>query len=128
MDDEKGWHLNDFGNTTAIETTGIQIKDYCPSRHGIATLNNDTFIFSPVAVDEKYFYLELDGKMYPIEKEICRDIINPNKLNTTENIDLLKEKVIFPYRIEQGHAFVFTPREMTIHFPKALSYLLYRKS
>ena len=128
LDDEKGWHLNDFGNTTAIETTGIQIKDYCPSRHGIATLNNDTFIFRPVAVDEKYFYLELDGKMYPIEKEICRDIINPNKLNSTENIDLFKEKVIFPYRIEQGRAIVFNSKEMSYHYPKALSYLLSRKN
>ena len=58
LDDEKGWTLNDFDETTAIEAVGIQIKDYCSSRHGIATLSNDIYIFKPVAENEEYFYID----------------------------------------------------------------------
>lgn len=123
LNDEKGWPLNDFDRTKTIEATGIQIKDYCPSRHGIATLSNDTFIFRPVAEDERYFYLEAEGKRFPIERGICRDIVNPNKLNSIEGFDLLIEKVIFPYRIEDSHAIIYSQDEMQFFFPKAFTYL-----
>ena len=55
LDDDKGWTLNDYDITLSIESTGVQIKDYCPSRHGIATLSNDTYIFMPVANDDTFF-------------------------------------------------------------------------
>lgn len=123
LDDGKGWMLNSFDKTLSIEAVGIQIKDYCSSRHGIATLSNDTYIHKPVAEDEKYFYINKEGIRLPIEKGICRDIVNPNKLNTIGNLDLLMEKVIFPYRIEDGRAIVYTPDEMKRLFPYALAFL-----
>lgn len=128
LDDEKGWTLNNFDRTVAIETVGIQIKDYCSSRHGIATLSNDTYIYNPVAEDEEYFYIDEDGARLPIERGICRDIVNPNRLNAISDLDLLMEKVIFPYRIENGRAFVYTPDEMRRQFPKALAYLETKRS
>ncbi len=127
LDDNKGWKLNKYQSSTAIESIGIQIKDYCPSRHGIATLSNDTFIFNPIAEDKRYYYIESDGKRYPIEKEICRNIVNPNKLNSADTFDLLLEKVIFPYRVEGSCASVIEPEEMSHRFPKALAYLKARK-
>lgn len=127
LDDNKGWTLNDYCTTVSIEATGMQIKDYCPSRHGIATLSNDTYIFMPVAYDDTYFFLEVDGKRFPIEKGICRDIVNPNKLNSVEIFNLLIEKVIFPYRVEGGRATIFTPSEMRCQFPRALAYLEEKK-
>lgn len=127
LDDNKGWTLNKYQSATAMESIGIQIKDYCPSRHGIATLSNDTYIFKPIAEDKRYYYIESDGKRYPIEKGICRNIVNPNKLNSADTFDLLLEKVIFPYRIEESRAFVFEPDEMSHRFPKALAYLKARK-
>ena len=123
LDDEKGWTLNNFDETTAIEAIGIQIKDYCPSRHGIATLSNDTYIFKPVAENERYYILESDGVRYSIERRICRNIVNPNKLNTIDNLNSLYEKVIYPYHIENGRAIIFTPYEMRNLFPKAFAYL-----
>lgn len=123
LDDEKGWTLNDFDATAAIEAVGVQIKDYCPSRHGIATLSNDTFIYKPMAEDKEYFYIDEEGGKFPIERGICRDIVNPNRLNAIGDLDLLIEKVIFPYRIEDGRAFVYTPNEMRQLFPNALAYL-----
>jgi len=123
LDDDKGWTLNDYDTTVSIERTGVQIKDYCPSRHGIATLSNDTYIFMPVADDDTYFYLEAEGKKYPIERGICRDIVNPNKLNSIDNLNLLMEKVIFPYHFEGKRAIVYSPDEMRHQFPRALTYL-----
>lgn len=127
LDNDKGWSLNDYQRTIVLESTGIQIKDYCPSRHGIATLSNETYIFKPVAENERYYYIERNGKRYPIEREICRDIVNPNKLNSDVDFQLLKEKVIFPYFVDNGRALILSPSEMRLHFPKAYMYLKSRK-
>ena len=123
LDNNKGWTLNDFVTTTAIEATGIQIKDYCPSRHGIATLSNETYIFRPEKENDRYYFH--DG--FRIEREICRDVVNPNKLNTVDDIDALVEKVIFPYYIEDGRAIVYEPDEMKRRFPRAFAYLKAKK-
>ncbi len=127
LNNEKGWTLNHFEETRAIEAIGVQIKDYCPSRHGIATLSNDTYIFKPAAEDESYYYLERSGELFPIEKEICKDIINSNKLNSVEELDSILEKVIYPYKLENGQASVYKPTEMEELFPKTYAYLLARK-
>ena len=123
LDDDKGWALNDIEVTNAIESTGIQIKDYCPSRHGIATLSNDTYIFKPVREDRNYFYLEDGSRLFPIEKGICRNVINPNKLNTIDDLGNCYEKLIFPYQIEDGHATVISPDRMAQDYPCTLAYL-----
>lgn len=127
LDNDKGWMLNDYETTVAIETTGIQIKDYCPSRHGIATLSNDTYIFKPVGEDENNFYIESNNRSFPIEKDTCRDVVNPNKLNSLNDLDSLKEKVIFPYRIESGKVSVIEPDEMQKKYPHAWDYLNAKK-
>lgn len=127
LDDEKGWPLNEFDITMAIESVGVHIKDYCPSRHGIATLSNDTYIFKPVTKDENYYYLEVEGKRFPIERRICCNIVNPNKLNTIEGLNLLIEKIIFPYRVKEGRAIIYSQDEMRQFFPKTLSYLETKK-
>lgn len=123
LDNDKGWALNDYNETLAIESVGIQIKDYCSSRHGIATLRNDIYIFKPIDEDKNYYYHECNNIRYPIEKDICRDIVNPNKLNSVDNLNLLIEKVIFPYRIVNGQALIFDPEEMIRQFPRTLAYL-----
>lgn len=123
LDNEKGWALNDYETARELESIGTQIKNYCPSRHGLATLSNETYIFCPVAEDEQYYYLLTDGVTFPIEKGICRDIVNPNRLNSIEDLESLKEKVIYPYCISDGKAVVYGPEVMEQQFPKALAYL-----
>ena len=123
LDDNKGWTLNKYKSATAIESIGIQIKDYCASRHGIATLSNNIYIFNPKAEDKKYYYIEKGGDIFPIEKGICRNIVNPNKLNSADVFNLLLEKVIYPYHVEGTRALVFEPDEMNFCFPKAYAYL-----
>lgn len=127
LDDNKGWTMNDFDTTVAIEAAGVQIKDFCPSRHGIATLSNVTYIFEPEDEDEKFFYLKSGNTKYPIERGVCRDVVNPNKLNTVDDLDSIIEKVIFPYRIEAGRAIAITPKTMQKEYPGAWAYLNAKK-
>ena len=127
LDNVKGWALNEYSKTVVAESIGRQIKDYCPTRHGIATLSNKIFIFKPIAQDEQYYYLDSNGTQYLIERGICRDIVNPNRLNSGADINSLIEKVIFPYHNENDRMLIYTPSEMRRYFPHAYAYLKSRK-
>lgn len=127
LDDFKGWTLNNFEVTRLIEETGIQIKDYCPSRHGIATLSNETYIFRPVEENEMYYFLDSDGNNFPIEKSICRNVVNPNKLHSVDQYDELVEKLLFPYKYVDNKVSIIDPERMAVDYPGAWDYLNYKR-
>lgn len=99
LDAKKGWNLKDNEIISRIESVGNPFGKLFKTRHGIATLRNDLFIFKPAAEDEDFFYLQ-NGDLYAIEKGICRDILNSNKLSRNIDFNEAKEKVIFPYDAE----------------------------
>lgn len=99
LDARKGWNLNDNEIISRIEATGQPFGEKYKTRHGIATLRNDLYIFKPVKEDDDFFYLQ-NGSLHPIEKGICKDILNSNKLSRDINFDEVKEKVLFPYNDE----------------------------
>ena len=124
LDAERGWNLRETVRAAEVEDIGTPLGRYCDSRHGIATLSNKTYIFRPVASDADFFVLEKDGVLYPIERGICCDIVNSNKLNADVDFDSLVEKLIFPYRVDEtGKAVVYSEAEMQEQFPMALAYL-----
>lgn len=127
LDDDKGWSLNDIEITFTIESIGVKIKDYCPSRHGIATLSNDTYIFQPTREDDRYYYLEKNGTQFPIEKKICRRVFNPNKLIADGNIEASYELIIYPYIVVSESASVIPPEKMRQDYPCTLRYLETRR-
>jgi len=96
LNSKKGWNLKDNKSISKIESTGIPFGELYQTRHGIATLKNEIYIFRPVNEDENFFYLQ-NGSLYKIEKGICKDIVNSNKLSREVTLNTLKEKVIFPY-------------------------------
>ena len=96
LDSKVGWNLQQHDAISKIESTGIPLGKLFQTRNGIATLKNDIFIFTPVNIDQQHYYLQ-NGSIYPIEREFCRDIVNPNKLGKTDNLEGLKEKILFPY-------------------------------
>src|SRR5690606_18870269 len=96
---KKGWNLNDNDVISRIEEIGTPFGKKYKTRHGIATLKNDIYIFKPVAEDDDFFYLQ-NKNLYPIEKGICRDILNSNKLSRNINFNTVREKVLFPYNNE----------------------------
>jgi len=124
LDDKKGWNLNDNSEAERFESIGTPIGKFCASRHGIATLSNKTYIFTPKSEDDFYFFIELDGIKYSIEKPICRDIVNSNKLNSDVDFTSVIEKIVYPYRKDQnGKIKVIDERMMQTDYPGAYRYL-----
>lgn len=128
LNNKKGWILNKptiLETISKIESTGIPLGEKFPIRNGLATLSNDIFIFKPVDEDEKYFYRQ-NGKLHKIEKEICRDIIKPNRLKSESEITDLKEQIIFPYyqnNENTGRKKVLDEEFLKANYPNAYSYL-----
>lgn len=123
LDNKKGWSLNDFEVVRQMESCGTAIGKYCQSRHGIATLRNKTYIFRPVAEDDKYYYLVHLNRRFAIEKAICRDVINSNKLNSEVSFENIIEKLIFPYVIIDGRPIIIDEATMKSDYPSAYAYL-----
>lgn len=127
LDSIKGWNLNDNAIIQKIEATGVPLGVRYKTRHGIATLKNSIYIFKPTSENDQYFYTEVDGIQYPIERDICRNIINSNKLNGTVKIKDIVEKVIFPY-IDNGQPKSFSEDFFRKNYPMAYKYLKKFKS
>ena len=123
LDAEKGWNLNEHKVASKLESVGIPLAKFCQSRHGIATLSNKTYIFTPIDENDKFYYLEKETHIYQVEKEICTDIVNSNKLNSDISLDKIKHKVIFPYQLCDGKAFLIDENVMKHKFPMAYKYL-----
>lgn len=125
LDSKKGWNLKDNKTISKIESTGIPFGELYQTRHGIATLKNDIYIFKPVDEDDEYFYLQ-NGSLYKIEKGICKDIVNSNKLSREITLNNLKEKVIFPYNQDEKPK-LLDEIFLKENFPEAFKYLLNKR-
>lgn len=123
LDNHKGWNLSSshvLENIKRIEQTGEPLGQKYVIKNGIATLANNVFIFRPVKSDSRYYYLLLDNEVYPIEQEICRNIIKPNVVKSEEELISKEEKIIFPYDSENS----LLPEEIfKIKYPCAYKYL-----
>ncbi|MFZ4672084.1 MAG: HsdM family class I SAM-dependent methyltransferase [Flavobacterium sp.] len=125
LDAKKGWNLNNNEIISRIEAIGNPFGKLYKTRHGIATLRNDLFIFKPVAEDEDFFYLQ-NGNLYPIEKGICKDILNSNKLSRSIDFDNVREKVLFPYN-DENKPKALEEEFLKNVFPEAYKYLTKKK-
>ena len=121
----KGWSLKDNNFIKRIESRGKPFGEIYDTKSGIATLKNKVYIFKPIKENKNYYYLD---KNTPIEKEICKDIINSNKLAKYDNFDDLIEKIIFPYTHDKNGKPIFIKIDEFIKkYPKAYKYLLTQK-
>lgn len=123
LDDHRGWNLNHsevLNNIRLIENAGEALGDLYVIKNGIATLANDVFIFRPTRSDENFYYHIRDGREYPIEKSICRDIIKPNILKSEEEIVEKEEKIITPY---DDNSNVIAEDFFISNYPHAYAYL-----
>jgi len=125
LDSFKGWNLKDNNFVKKIESRGTPFGRIYDTKSGIATLKNHVYIFKPIREDKKYYYR--DNNM-PIEKEICKNIVNSNKLAKYDDFDELVEKIIFPYRHDKDGKPIFIKEdEFKKIYPKAYNYLLTQK-
>ena len=94
---KNGWNLEETYLINKIEKTGKPFGELFKTRNGIATLKNNIYIFNPINEDKEFYYLKINGEVFPIEKGICKNIINPNKFTKIDNVKEINRKLIFPY-------------------------------
>lgn len=123
---KNGWNLNNHETISRLEAIGKPFGEKYKTRHGIATLKNDIYIFKPVAEDDDFFYLQ-NGSLYPIEKGICKDILNSNKLSRDIDFDSVKEKILFPYDNEVKPKAI-EEELLREQFPNAYEYLQIKRN
>ncbi|WP_163324350.1 Eco57I restriction-modification methylase domain-containing protein [Draconibacterium mangrovi] len=123
----KGWNLQQIDLLSKIESTGTPLGEKFKTRNGIATLKNSIYIFNPIKEDGEFYYLS-NGLEYKIEKEICKDIINPNLLTKLDSISSIKKKIIFPYRYEDGHVKLISEPDFKKYYPETFKYLFENKN
>lgn len=126
LESKKGWNLQKNEIISKIESTGVPFGELYKTRNGIATLKNEIYIFNPIDEDKDHYYLQ-NGSIYKIEKEICRDIVNSNKLGKTGSLSKLMEKVIFPYD-DNSKPKLLSESFLRKNFPKAYKYLENKKT
>lgn len=125
LDSIAGWSVRNHDLITRMESSSVKFGDIYDTRSGIATLSNRVYIFKPHKTKGRYFYLQ-DGTK--IEKLICKDIVNSNKINQENNIESLKEKIIFPYIYDRNDkAVLIKEKYFSSNFPNAYKYLLKHK-
>ena len=119
------WRIRD-GNIDAVisklEHTGKPLREYV-IRNGLATLGNDIFFFKPLRSEGDCFVREYEGKIWKIEKSICRNIVKPNVIHTDRDLISEMEHAIFPYNKLDGHYEIKSEAEMKSSFPKAYRFL-----
>lgn len=125
LDSKKGWNLHHNDIISRIESVGEPFGEKYKTRHGIATLKNDIYIFRPVGEDENFYHLQ-NGQLFEIEKGICRDVLNSNKLSRNIDFESVKEKVIFPYD-DNIKPKTFSEDYIKEMFPRAYDYFTHKK-
>jgi methylase of polypeptide subunit release factors len=122
LDPQKGWNLHNHSMISLIESTGTPFGELYKTRHGLATLKNNVYIFSPEKEDANYYYIN----EFKIEKESCKDIINSNRLSSQYNLQQLKEKIIFPYNKDNPPK-ILSEDELRTKYPCTFKYLQCKK-
>ncbi|WP_291120283.1 HsdM family class I SAM-dependent methyltransferase [Empedobacter sp. UBA7248] len=100
LNHKDGWHLEEVRvklNINKLENSGDKLGNIYNIKNGFATLRNKIYLFQPTREDELYYYFTKDGQEFHIERLICRDAIKPNILKTEDEIEVISEKIIFPY-------------------------------
>lgn len=122
LDYEDGWNLQNSHLINKIESIGQPLGSLYKTRNGIATLKNNIYIFNPVDEDDNFYYLKSD-EIYPIEKGICVEIVNPNKLTKLDSIKGIRQKIIFPYIRQDNTIKLLDENVFQKNYPHTYSYL-----
>ncbi len=127
-----GWNLTNSrvidNFVSVVEQTGRQFKELYTTKNGIATLKNSIYKFVPVREDENYYFLGKENEIFPIERRICRNIVNANKLKNSDDLADKIEKIIFPYFVQDGRVIIITEEVLRREFPLTYRYLFVHRA
>lgn len=121
LDDYNGWNFQSFRIISKIESVGQPFQKVFKTSTGIATLKNNIFIIEGNSFDDAYYLLESGHK---IEKQLCVDILNPNRFIRTDDASSIIKKIIFPYEYVEGSARIIPEDRFKKLYPCAYRYLL----
>ncbi|WP_416865911.1 MAG: Eco57I restriction-modification methylase domain-containing protein [Imperialibacter sp.] len=89
---------------------------------GLQTSADKVYIFEPVQETPTTFIFTKKGKQYEIEKEICLPAIYDLSFGVFDTIKS-NSQIIFPYRIHDGKAEVYSEEFFSEKYPNAWEYL-----
>lgn len=107
----------------AVRQRGVPLGEFATIRNGIATLKNGVYMFMPTRHDAEYYYFDSFGKEEKIEIGICRDVVRGSRLRCETDIEIYKEKIIYPYRIINDSVISIQEDEFKMNYPFAYNYL-----
>lgn len=126
LDSSKGWVIKDRridGLLRQIENTGKPLGEVAAISNGIATLKNELYVLNIVAETERELIHEYEGVRYPIERNICRQVVKLSTMDTNRPVEEQISWIIYPYEIQRKLAKCFNEAQMQNQFPLTLKYL-----
>lgn len=126
LDSAKGWVIKNRridGLLQIIENTGRPLGEVVSISNGIATLRNDLYVLNVVDETEEVFIHEYEGKRYPIERGVCRQVVKPSAMDENLPVDEQIGWIIYPYEVREERAVCYNENDMNRLFPNALAYL-----
>lgn len=122
----KGWVIKDGKIDDIlhkIENAGSSLGDVVTISNGIATLKNDLYVLNIVGETENEFIHEYDGVCYPIEREICRQVVKPSAMDVNTPVENQVGWIIFPYTMQGKRPICYNESQMERIYPNSLAYL-----
>ena len=125
--DNRKWRLLreiDQENIKKIETIGIPLGALVNIRVGIATCKDNIYFIDAHSSKNGYFIKEFNGKKFLIEKSITRPIDKISDFNTQQDLDKNTRRIIFPYVVKNGKAFLIKKNELKEKYPNCFEYFM----
>ena len=126
LDAAKGWVIKDRrvdDILCLLKNAGTPLGEVATISNGIATLRNELYVLHVVDETEHEFIHEYDGVRYPIERNICRQVVKPSAMDKNKSVEDQIGWIIYPYEVCGRRVRCYEEREMHERFPHALIYL-----
>lgn len=126
LDAAKGWVIKDRREDDILrqlESAGTPLGEVAAISNGIATLKNELYVLNVVDETEHEFIHEYDGVRYPIERDICRQVVKPSAMDKNMPVEDQIGWIIYPYEVRGRRVRCYEEREIQERFPHALAYL-----
>lgn len=126
LDTNKGWVIKDNRISRIIrqiEGVGPTLNDKVTISNGIATLKNELYVLNIVGETEQYYLHEYEGVRFPIERDICRQVVKPSALDAQVPIDEQIGVLIYPYEVHGTETICYDEERMREQFPHTFEYL-----
>lgn len=122
------WRLlpkTDLININKIESIGIPLYKYAKRMiTGIATLNNKAYLIDGNKKNGNFYIKKYKNKNYLIEANITKVIIKPNKIKSHLSLKKNKERIIYPYFVDNGSAKLISSADLKKLYPNTYDYFL----